>query len=373
MPIKYDLTGNKYGHLTVLRQVNGTSRYTTWECKCDCGNTVNVDSRHLRSGLTTSCGCSEIEHARSKRGRKPTDLTGEVFGKLTVLERVENKGKMVVWKCRCACGQLTLATAHDLKNGSKRSCGCLRKENCRRKDIAGKRFGKLVALYPMDKLGVTGSVIWKCRCDCGNEVEVAVADLNKGNNKSCGCLKIKYQHLVRERLHLVDGTCIEWLDGRKSRLDNTSGFRGVYKKKSGKYSVSIGFKKKIYYIGTYEEYDDAVEARLRAENLIHDGFVKAHDFWAKKAQEDPEWAGSHPFHFDVKKENGSLIIRNSVEELMEAERKAELLERRNSLLKENELVDAYTDSQVPRFIEDTEENGTGTAIHEDKEKQFVHI
>ena len=38
-------------------------------------------------------------------------------------------------------------------------------------------------------------------------------------------------------MELVDGTCVEWLKDRKIRTDNKSGCKGVYKRKSGKYSV----------------------------------------------------------------------------------------------------------------------------------------
>ena len=191
-------------------------------------------------------------------------------------------------------------------------------------DITGKRYGKLVALYPLGRTDECGSMLWRCRCDCGNEVEVSVSALNKGNNKSCGCLKKEYQKLVHDRLHLIDGTCIEWLDGRKLRSDNNSGFRGVHRKKNGKYSVSIGFKKKVFYIGTYEEYSDAVAARLRAEKMIHDGFVEAHAYWMERAASDPEWARENEFKFDVVKENGTLAIRNSMEEFIDADAKVDM-------------------------------------------------
>ena len=56
-----------------------------------------------------------------------------------------------------------------------------------------------------------------------------------------------------------------------------------------------------------------MEARIRAEKMIHSGFVKAHEYWQKRAADDPEWAKENPFRFDVVKENGILIIHNSMD------------------------------------------------------------
>lgn len=185
------------------------------------------------------------------------------------------------------------------------------KKRGRKKDITGKRFGMLVAMYPVEERSSSGSIKWKCLCDCGNETEVSVSDLQKGNNKSCGCLKKQYQRMVHDRLHLIDGTCVEWLGKRKDRSDNRSGFRGVFKKKNGKYSVSIGFKKKLYYIGTFDEFEDAVQARIGAEKLIHGGFVEAYTRWQQKADKDQQWGKEHPFKFDIEKVNGEIVVRIS--------------------------------------------------------------
>lgn len=64
-----DLTGQKFGRLTVLRRVQDhyypSGRHDVcYECECDCGNTVNVLSIHLRSGHTVSCGCYRVETSR---------------------------------------------------------------------------------------------------------------------------------------------------------------------------------------------------------------------------------------------------------------------------------------------------------------------
>lgn len=52
-----DLTGKRFGMLTVLNYVGKEGREYYWKCKCDCGNEAKVRGRTLRSGETRSCGC----------------------------------------------------------------------------------------------------------------------------------------------------------------------------------------------------------------------------------------------------------------------------------------------------------------------------
>lgn len=58
----------------------------------------------------------------------------------------------------------------------------------RYKDITGQKFGRLTALYRLENYHKQG-VYWLCVCECGKFKEVNGKDLRKGNTKSCGCLK----------------------------------------------------------------------------------------------------------------------------------------------------------------------------------------
>ena len=53
------------------------------------------------------------------------DLTGKKFGKLTVIERAENRGKKVCWLCLCECGEKHITVGTRLTKGLCKSCGCL--------------------------------------------------------------------------------------------------------------------------------------------------------------------------------------------------------------------------------------------------------
>ena len=54
-------------------------------------------------------------------------------------------------------------------------------------DLTGQRFGKLTVIAPADN--IEGRTAWRCRCDCGNETIVKTYRLLNGHTKSCGCTK----------------------------------------------------------------------------------------------------------------------------------------------------------------------------------------
>lgn len=55
---------------------------------------------------------------------KRQELTGRVFGRLTVLHRVENRYGKTHWLCRCECGTTKVIQGQHLKDGHTASCGC---------------------------------------------------------------------------------------------------------------------------------------------------------------------------------------------------------------------------------------------------------
>lgn len=246
---------------------------------------------------------------------KNADLTGMVFGELTVLSREESRGGRTRWMCRCSCGNAKIVTAHELKTGKTKSCGASSHKVGRNiVDISGRRFGRLTALYPTEKRNKKFSVYWHCRCDCGKETDVTEDGLMFGSYKSCGCLQKEIQSNIPNTLHHVDGTCVEHLEKRKHRNDNTSGFRGVHRLNNGKYTVNIGFKGKQYYIGRFCSFSEAVAARLKAEKVIHEGFLQAYYIWERKAENNPEWAKENPMVFEVHKVNGEFCVTTNVNE-----------------------------------------------------------
>ena len=60
--IKNNLVGMKFNRLTVEKLKCVKNHRVYWECRCDCGNIATVESNHLITGHTKSCGCLNYEN-----------------------------------------------------------------------------------------------------------------------------------------------------------------------------------------------------------------------------------------------------------------------------------------------------------------------
>ena len=128
------------------------------------------------------------------------NLIGKRFGKLVVLyDTKERKDGRIIWHCICDCGKECNVKSSNLIQGRTKSCGCLQKEKAKKNieqynidhnilDLTNKKFGRLIVLYQTNKRK-NGSIIWKCKCSCGNFCEVSSDCLINGKTKSCGCLR----------------------------------------------------------------------------------------------------------------------------------------------------------------------------------------
>ena len=77
---------------------------------------------------------------------KLIDLTGQKFGKLTVVDRAANRGKETMWNCICECGNSTTVGSGCLRSGSTKSCGCNRFNPSHRK-THGQSHSRLYYVY----------------------------------------------------------------------------------------------------------------------------------------------------------------------------------------------------------------------------------
>ena len=128
-----DLTGNKYGRLTVLKKDKEriTKSGSYWICQCECGKIKSIRSSSLRNGDIVSCGCYRMEKimATKEKNGLIDNLIGQQFGFLTVLSKDPERTKdgTVKWICKCACGNITSVRGSSLKCKTENrtiSCGC---------------------------------------------------------------------------------------------------------------------------------------------------------------------------------------------------------------------------------------------------------
>lgn len=63
-----------------------------------------------------------------KNINKCHDLTGQRFGRLTVIGLDDRNSKKTFWVCECECGGIKVARSDALLSGATKSCGCLKKE-----------------------------------------------------------------------------------------------------------------------------------------------------------------------------------------------------------------------------------------------------
>lgn len=74
MPKLIDLTGDKFGKLTVIRRFGIDNKCKpTWLCKCECGNETVTSGNNLRRGIAKSCGCNRRTTIKDRTKKKYPD------------------------------------------------------------------------------------------------------------------------------------------------------------------------------------------------------------------------------------------------------------------------------------------------------------
>ncbi len=188
---KKDLTGMKFGKLTVIKMLynyNGTHR-TKCLCKCDCGNECIRAAYDLGKSELSSCGCAKKEYVRISCGK---NIDGMKFGRLLVLETLWDENPPMV-KCLCDCGNIVIIRKSDVQKLHTQSCGCFQREQSSKlnevdyADVISDYGVQLLKQYKKNK---HGQWLWKCKCgNCGNYFYDLPARILNGHVRSCGCLK----------------------------------------------------------------------------------------------------------------------------------------------------------------------------------------
>ena len=223
------------------------------------------------------------------------DLTGRIFGKLKVLEQTEdyirpsNGQHEARWLCECSCEKHTklIVSQNQLKNGKTKSCGCSREEGLHRLrkkynkyDISGaygigwtsntnKEF-----YFDLDKYEKIKNICWFEHFSSENFSTLLgyIPSLKKEVKMHIFLGYKEYDHIDHNELNnlsnnLRPATHQENQCNKSIYLNNTSGVTGVsWNSSKQKWISQIQFKKQHYYLGAYDSKDEAIKARLIAEN-----------------------------------------------------------------------------------------------------------
>ena len=206
------------------------------------------------------------------------DLTGQKFGRLTVIERVESaKKKNTIWRCLCDCGVEKNIPACDLKSGHTKSCGCLLREKASKLKTKHKETGtQLYNTWCSMKArccnrnhehykyyGERGITV----CDDWKNDFVKFRDWALSNGYS--------DNLTIDRIN-VNGNYepenCRWatkeVQAQNKRIynRNTSGVKGVsFDKSVSKWRAYIGCHRRLIHLGFFITVKEAAEARQQAE------------------------------------------------------------------------------------------------------------
>lgn len=144
-------------------------------------------------------------------------------------------------------------------------------------DIIGKRFGKLVVLSndPNRKYYVI------CKCDCGNIKSIrswSLTTQGKRPVRSCGCQKERACLENAESHNKVDkafNTKFGIIESDKPYINNKSGYKGVcWDKCRNKWCADIRIQGKRFRLGRFDNIEDAVRARIEAEEKLHEPVIR---------------------------------------------------------------------------------------------------
>lgn len=141
--------------------------------------------------------------ARQNIIEKYSYLIGTKLNRWFVIDLFKNdKDGRLYANCECECGTRKPVMVKNLVRNLSKDCGCGRKATISinfSKDLTGQKFGRLTVLHSLEKRSKSGHKLYKCICDCGNEVVVQTNLLTTHHTSSCGCL-LSYYNMYIDKL-----------------------------------------------------------------------------------------------------------------------------------------------------------------------------
>lgn len=127
--------------------------------------------------------------------------------------------------------------------------------------------------------------LWECKCDCGNITYKATDTLTSGAENSCTeCAQKHNAACAIKNAGFIGGTQLSKIQNMKPSAANTSGCRGVcLNKRTSRWEAIIIFRRKRMRLGSYKNFEDAVAARKKAEQIVFGEFL---DSLAQESETD---------------------------------------------------------------------------------------
>lgn len=230
------------------------------------------------------------------------DLTGKVFGRLTVVEQAEDyispQGyRYAQWKCKCCCeaDKTIITMGRHLKTGHTMSCGCLMIEINRENGHKNKKYNKydLSGKFGIGYCSNTGSQFYfdledydKIKEYCWNEHVIGRYHALETHTSKDSVVRMSwlivgkdYDHIDRNPLNNKKDNLRKSTDSENNcnhslRSNNTSGITGVgWDKRSNRWIARISINHKYSHIGYFVDKEDAIVARLQAEAKYYGEFA----------------------------------------------------------------------------------------------------
>jgi hypothetical protein len=204
--------------------------------------------------------------------RKIIDLTGQKFGRLTVVRRDgSNKHKKAIWFCKCDCGNEKRVTTGNLKSGGVRSCGCLqieiRTRHSKSDTLEYYIWSQMIQRCenPKNKhykdYGQRGISV----CERWHNFKNFYADMGDKPSPKLSLDRIDVNGNY-EPSNCKWSTPLEQTLNRRVNKNNSSGFAGVsWVKRSKKWIARIRVDRESIQLGSFENKEDAIKARKQAE------------------------------------------------------------------------------------------------------------
>lgn len=202
-----DLTGQKFGHLTVVEMLyhyNG-GRHTHCKCICDCGNEHIISADKLQKRENVSCGCMS-NYYRTINNR--TNEIGNKYGRLTIID-IDYNERSSIAICQCDCGEIVRTSKTGVVSGHTQSCGCLQSERAsmaNEKDFTNIVSDTGVVIKRRAYKNSRGVWMWYCKCPiCDEEFIALPAKVMENHTTSCGCkINSSKERMIESYLNELD-------------------------------------------------------------------------------------------------------------------------------------------------------------------------